>query len=206
MQARVEELTQTLQRERNEAERERAALDRQCHNLLAENGELRSKVNSVASELEYVSGQHSNAKSDIEQLQRQHGNSLEDAQIKTQSLESEHKRTLDQFRDTIGQKETAINRLEEEIYNLRKDLHNKNEAAEYDICNLEQTLSSTRGMLDMQQEESAKLKLAHADAANENRALRSQTNMLELDLSRSQREVEALRTENSRLEALLYGR
>ena len=207
LQRRLDETMYSVQRANDDADKEREEIELQCRRLNDENAQLRSQVSAVASELEYMKTQvYEKTKSQIESLEREKQGLSDQHQARMRAMDSEQRTIVDSLHETISNKEGIIRKLEAELHGLRSELTQKNELADRDIYNLEQTLVSTKHMLDNQRDEHERLKATRDEAKHENRVLASEANMLQLEVSKTRRENEHLKDEIGRLEKLVYGR
>ena len=203
LQMRVEEVNYSVQQKRAE----RDDVEKQCRYFAQENSRLRVQVGDLKSELEHVKVQVlDKTKSQVSKLEREKQFINEQHQVKLENLNADHKRTLNALQSTIDDREDELRRLQDNLNSLRKDISDKNEAADKEITGLEKKLDMSRNELQDKINENGLLKKTREEYKGENKAMMIENNRMTRETAKTLRENQDMEEEISRLNKLVYGR
>jgi chromosome segregation ATPase len=205
--SRLHELKLTLEGERTQTEQLRHELSLVKHSSNEEVSRLQSKLRSLQIEHEQAKQQG------VEEIR--HGQQLierERQQLRTdrsaysEEFRRQHEAQVTELRVRLEAKDTLLVSMEQEVNDLRRQLSTRTETAGRDLQTLQDTLHSTRKVLELQESDLDRLKKDREDSRRESRALSKEAAVVEHELAQLRRENLSLKEHNKKLEMIVYGR
>ena len=118
----------------------------------------------------------------------------------------EFQNILNDLNARIDAKDSRIQTVEFELSEARRQLKTAAENYEKDVQGLQESLASTRHVMETQEQDLKRLKIAREDARMDARELAKEIAVLELEMKQMRKEKAALHSGNQKLERLLYGK
>lgn len=132
---------------------------------------------------------------------------IESDSTRTISLSREqHNRLIADLQAQIEVKESQIRSLELESADLRREIQVKREMYARDIESLQETLHSTREIIDTQEKRIGRMREERAEARMNSKELAREVAVFQRDVTQAKTEHLALKSDTKKLERLVYGK
>jgi chromosome segregation ATPase len=207
LQYKISDLTASLASESDRSSRYRQELLSLKSNYNEELAALQQKIEEVADESDRLKRTTiTQMQSEVSFLQTE-SETLKLTRAKDiDVLKREQQIVLTDLNVRLDNKESKLNALEFELAETKKQLKDSNTRHEDEIQGFQDALKSTRHIMDTQEQDLKRLKLAREDARKDARELAKEVATLELDMKRVRKEKGVIEAEAQKLERMIYGK
>jgi chromosome segregation ATPase len=143
---------------------------------------------------------------DVNRYQSEAVTSRNSKEFEVKQVKEEYKGMVEELNAQLESSNTRVETLEYELAEARKQLKSIAENYEKELKDLQISLTSTRSIMETQETDLKRLKLAREDARKDARELAKEVAVLELEVRQMKKEKAALHSGNQKMERLLYGK
>ena len=143
---------------------------------------------------------------DVNRYQSEAVTSRTSKEFEVKQVKEEYKGMVEELNAQLESSNTRVQTLEFELAEARKQLKSVAENYEKELKDLQISLASTRSIMETQETDLKRLKLAREDARKDARELAKEVAVLELEVRQMKKEKAALHSGNQKMERLLYGK
>jgi len=143
---------------------------------------------------------------DVQRYQSEAVTSRTTKEIEVGQVKEEYQGRVQQLTAQLDSCSTRVQTLEYELAEARKQLKSVSTNYEKELKDLQSSLASTRAIMETQETDLKRLKLAREDARKDARELAKEVAVLELEVRQMKKERAALHSGNQKMERLLYGK
>ena len=162
---------------------------------------------SIQQEIEYYQEQKlPSMQSELDRLREEKQRLQQENDRAVLKIKEDHQALLTELQTKLEAKEAFARNLEYDAADLRHQIMVRSEAYARDIAALQDSLKSTRGVIDVQERDLARLKQARTEARLDSKELAREVSSFESEVQEAKSHNQQLRSDARKLERLVYGK
>lgn len=170
-------------------------------------GKLQTEQRSIQQELAYYQDQKlPSLQAELARLHDERERLEEDGNRAIALSREQHNRLITDLQTQIEAREARVRSLEYESADLRHQIKVKSEAYARDIATLQETLQSTKDVIDTQERNIARLRLERTEARQDSKELAREVATFHREVTQAKSEHLSLKSDTRKLERLVYGK
>jgi len=170
-------------------------------------GKLQTEQRSIQQELAYYQDQKlPSLQAELARLHEERERLEEDGSRAIAMAREQHSRLITDLQAQLEAKEARVRSLEYEAADLRHQIKVKSEAYARDIATLQETLLSTKDVIDTQERNIARLRQERTEARQDSKELAREVSAFHREVTQAKSEHLSLKSDTRKLERLVYGK
>lgn len=170
-------------------------------------GKLQTEQRSIQQELAYYQDEKlPSLQAELARLHEERQRLEEDSSRSIAISREQHNRLITDLQAQLEAKEARVRNLEYEAADLRHQIKVKNEAYARDIATLQDTLQSTKDVIDTQERNITRLRQERTEARQDSKELAREVTSFQREVTQAKTEHLSLKSDTRKLERLVYGK
>lgn len=168
---------------------------------------LLSEQRAIQQEIDYYQNQKlPSMQSELDRLKDEKQRLAQENERIVLKMKEDHQALLAELQTKLEAKEAFARNLEYDAADLRHQIAVRTEANARDTAALQDTIKATRGVIDVQERDLARLKQARTEARLDSKELAREVSSFESEVLEAKSHNQQLRSDARKLERLVYGK